>query len=80
MGLCNQMSIEKFKARKVGRGFSQEKGINYDETYAQMARLETLQIMLTAALSKGWKICQWDVVAGFQQCISDEGCFVSING
>jgi hypothetical protein len=125
-------SIEKFKARKVGRGFSQEKSINYDKTYAQMARLETWQVMLTVTLSKGWKIPQSDVVAaylqaklehtvyitdlneegkieywilhkalyrlkqaahewskklkqileyaGFQQCISDEGCFVSING
>jgi hypothetical protein len=39
-------SIEKFEARKVGRGFSQEKGINYDKTYAQMARLETWRTML----------------------------------
>jgi len=29
-------TIEKFKAKKVGRGFIQEEGINYDETYAQM--------------------------------------------
>jgi hypothetical protein len=60
-------SIGKFKARKVGRGFSQEKGINYDKTYAQMARLETWRIMLTVAPSKGWKIRQWDVVAAYLQ-------------
>jgi len=29
-------TIEKYKARKVGRGFTQEEDINYDETYAQM--------------------------------------------
>jgi hypothetical protein len=26
-------SVEKFKARKVGGGFSQEKGVNYEDTY-----------------------------------------------
>jgi hypothetical protein len=51
-------SIEKFKTRKVARGFSLEKGINYNKTYAQMAKLET---------SKGWKIRQWDVVAAYLQ-------------
>jgi hypothetical protein len=60
-------SIKKFKARKVGRGFSQEKGIDYDKTYAQMARIETWRVMLTVALSKGWKIRQWDVVAAHLQ-------------
>jgi hypothetical protein len=60
-------SIEKFKARKVGRGFYQEKGINYDKTYAQMTRLETWRVMLTVALSKRWRIRQWDAVAAYLQ-------------
>jgi len=43
-------TIEKYKARKVGRGFSQEAGINYDETYAQVMRPETLKMLLVLAL------------------------------
>jgi hypothetical protein len=70
-------SIEKFKARKVGRGFSQEKGINYDKTYAQMARLETWRIMLTVALSKGWKIRQWDVVAAYLQAKLEHTVYIT---
>jgi len=34
--------VEEYKARKVGRGFTQEEGINYDETYAQMMRIEPI--------------------------------------
>ena len=51
-------SIEKFKARKVGRGFTQQYGVNYDETYAQTMRPETLRILITIALQNKWKICQ----------------------
>lgn len=60
-------SIEKYKARKVGRGFTQEVGINYDETYSQMMRTETFKILLIIALHKGWDIRQWDVVAAYLQ-------------
>ncbi|MBC8079188.1 MAG: DDE-type integrase/transposase/recombinase, partial [Gorillibacterium sp.] len=60
-------TIEKFKARKVGRGFTQEKGVNYDETYAQMARLETWRVMFVAMMAKGWRFRQWDVVGAYLQ-------------
>jgi len=49
-------TIEKYKARKVGRGFTQEEGINYDETYAQMMRTETFKILLVIALYQEWAI------------------------
>jgi len=47
-------SIDIYKARKVGRGFTQEDGINYDSdmTYAQMMRPETLNILLALAMHK----------------------------
>jgi hypothetical protein len=59
--------IEKFKARKVGRGFTQQLGVNYDETYAQTMRSESPRILLIIALAKGWKIRQWVVVAAYLQ-------------
>ena len=51
-------SIEKYKAGKVGRDFTQEHGVNYDETYAQIMRLETLKILLIIP-SLGRAIRQW---------------------
>jgi len=53
-------TIEKYKARKVGRGFSQEEGVSYDtdQTFAQMMRPETFKIFLVIALHRNWAIRQ----------------------
>jgi transposase InsO family protein len=59
--------IEKYKARKVGRGFTQEYGLDYDETYAQMMRPETWRMLILIAMFRGWEIQQWDVVAAYLQ-------------
>jgi hypothetical protein len=64
-------TVEKFKARKVGRGFTQEYGINYDETYAQIMRPETWRMFLVVAMYRDWDIRQWDVVAAYLQADLD---------
>ena len=43
-------TIERYKARKVERGFSQIKGVDYDETNAQTMRIETFRILLAMCL------------------------------
>ena len=53
------------RARKVGRGFTQEYGKTYEDTYSQMARSETWRILLTLAIQYGWHVKQWDVVAAY---------------
>ena len=72
-------SIEKYKARKVGRGFTQEDGINYDsdKTYAQMMRPETFKISLIIALHNNWAIRQWDVVAVYLQAYLHHDVYIS---
>jgi len=70
-------SVEKYKARKVGRGFTQEAGVNYDETYAQMMRPETLKILLVIALHRKWTIRQWDVVAAYLQALLRHDVYIT---
>jgi len=70
------VTIEKFKARKVGRGFTQEEGINYDETYAQMMQTETFKILLVIALYRNWAIRQWDIVAAYLQALLKHDIYI----
>ena len=58
-------SVEKHKARFVARGFSQVEGIDYDETFAPVARYSSIRSMLALSTQMGWKIHQMDVKTSF---------------
>ena len=44
------------KARLVAQGFCQKEGIDYKETFAPIARLEAIRILLAFVASKGFKL------------------------
>ena len=48
--------IEKYKARLVAKGYSQIQGVNYDKTYAPVARLASLCMVLAIATRNSWDI------------------------
>eukprot|EP00253_Pinus_taeda_P029237 PITA_29237 len=58
-------SIEKHKARFVARSFSQVEGIDYNETFAPVARYSSIISMLALSAQMGWKIHQMDVKTSF---------------
>ena len=49
----------------VARGFSQKEGIDYEETFAPIAKYTTVRAILAIAASKGWKVHQMDVKTTF---------------
>jgi hypothetical protein len=53
------------KAQLVAKGYSQVEGLDYDETYAPIARLESIRILLAYATYHGFKLYQMDVKSAF---------------
>jgi len=49
-------SVEKFKARFVAKGFSQKEGVDYDETFAPVARYTSIRAVISIAVEMGWRI------------------------
>jgi hypothetical protein len=49
-------SIEKYKARFIARGFSQKEGVDYEETFAPIARYTSIRVVIYIASVMGWKI------------------------
>ena len=58
--------IVRNKARLVAQGFNQEEGIDYEETFAPVARLESIRMLLAFACHKGFTLFQMDVKSAFQ--------------
>ena len=58
-------NITKNKARLVAKGYRQEEGINYDETYAPVARFEAIRLLLAYASIMKFKLYQMDVKSAF---------------
>nr|GEV26813.1 retrovirus-related Pol polyprotein from transposon TNT 1-94 [Tanacetum cinerariifolium] len=57
--------IYRNKARLVAQGYNQQDGIDYDETYAPVARLDSVRILLAYACALDFKLFQMDIKSAF---------------
>ncbi|GJY34957.1 retrovirus-related pol polyprotein from transposon TNT 1-94 [Tanacetum coccineum] len=57
--------VSRNKARLVAQGYNQQEGIDYDETYAPVARLESIRILLAYACALDFKLFKMDVKSAF---------------
>jgi transposase InsO family protein len=62
---CSDGTVDRYKARLVARGFTQEYGVDYEETFAPVARLSSVRALLAVAASRHWSLCQMDVKNAF---------------
>ena len=68
--------VTRNKARLVAKGYSQEEGIDYDQTYAPMARLEAIRMFLAFAAHSNFKVYQIDVKSAFLNGELEEEVYV----
>jgi hypothetical protein len=64
------------KAHLVAQGFSQVEGLDFRETFALVARLEAIRIVLAFAASKGFKLYQMDMKSIFLNGVIQDEVFV----
>jgi hypothetical protein len=64
------------KARLVAQGYSQVEGLNFGETFAPVARIEAIRILLAFAASKQFKLHQMDVKSSFLNGVIQEEVYV----
>jgi hypothetical protein len=60
----------------VAQGYSQVKGLDFGETFAPIARLEAIRILLAFAVSKGFRLHQMDVKSVFLNGVIQEEVYV----
>lgn len=74
----NKDGTIRFKARLVIKGFLQVFGIDYGETYAPVARLTTLRVLLAIAARRRHKLYHLDVVTAFLNPMVDKEIYMAL--
>jgi hypothetical protein len=69
-------SIEKYKERFVAHGFSQKEGIDYEETFAPVARYTSIITMIALAAKMKWKLHQMDMKTTFLNGVIEEEVYI----
>lgn len=71
-----QGDIERYNARLVAKGYKQKAGIDYDNVFAPVARMETIRLLISQAAQLKWPIFQMDVKSAFLNGVLKEDVYI----
>ncbi|KAI7933351.1 hypothetical protein MJO29_016913 [Puccinia striiformis f. sp. tritici] len=69
-------TISKYKARFVAKGYTQEEGVDFDQTFSPTGKPSSLRLLVTLATRENWVIEQMDAVSAFLNSNLDEEIYL----